>query len=275
MKWNMSRRIVVGAIGIFVCAGGMKVSAETIYRFHPGVRISQVRPLQDKQRSKFVSGLRVWTGLTELEFDANGDLVLGDRTKFSAGSATARALIIDAVDSRDSFVVERFDKSPLIAFAQIEDTDRYFDGSGDKHIVWQLRIDFSDFKEVAGDDDALSAFDPVASFVHELSHAVKGYVDSVGRDDRLGECETYVNLMRAELGLPKRVYYFPQQRRATKPDGLTFVQGELSFVREPNSGGTKEVFINFNIEKIVDLSKAKSRAEVETNLLALRRGIGR
>jgi hypothetical protein len=210
--------------------------------------------------------------LTELDFDNNGSLVLGDRTKFTAGSVTARALIIDAVDSRDSFVIERYEKSPQIAFAQIEDTDRYFDGTGGKHILWQLRIDFSDFKELVGDEDTLAAFDPVASFVHELGHAVRGYIDSVSRNDRLGECEAYVNRMRAELDLPKRVYYFPQQHRVPKPDGLTVVQGELGFVYEPFSHrGSKEVFINFNLEKIVDLSTARSRAQAQRDLIAMKR----
>ena len=276
MKWDFERRFVVLTIWIFVGVGQIEVSAETLYRFRPGVHISQVHPLLDKQRRKIVSGLRSWTGLTQLDFDEKGDLVLGDRSKVNDGSTTARALIIQAVDSSDSFSIERCDKSDLIAFAQVADTDRYMDGSGAKHLVWELRIDFSDFQELSGNNDALSSFDAAAGFIHELTHAVKGYSDSVSRYDQLGECEVYVNVMRAELGLPRRVFYYPRQQRAMNVDGQTFVQGELSFVYESSTSREhQEVFLHFNIEKIFDLTKAKSRAQVETNLIAQKLAAGR
>ena len=272
MKWLTTGRILVFTVWLFVCGSGVNASADTLYRFRSGVHLSQVRPLFHKQRTDLLNGLRAWTGLCQLEFDHDGNLVPGDRTLVTTGSETARALIIQAVDSSDSFVIEQFNNSSQIAFAQVEDTDRYVDGAGRRHIVWEIRIDFTDFQELTGDDDARASFDPVASFVHELTHAVKGYVDSVGRDDQLGECEAYVNIMRVELGLPKRIYYFPIQRRATKPDGVTFVQGELSFAYEQSvQHDAKEVLIKFNVEKVFDLSSAKSRSQIEANLIAQKR----
>jgi len=271
MKWTSGGRILVFFVAISVHGFGIDAFAENLYRFRPGIRISQDRPLSNTQRVNLVNGLRNWTGLTELDFNDDGDLVPGDRTRVNAGSETARAMIIQAVDSSDSFVIEQHNNSALIAFAQIEDTGRYIDGSGGKHLVWELRIDFADFNELNGDKNTLASFDPVACLVHELTHAIKGYVDSVGRDDQLGECETYVNVMRVELGLPKRIHYFPVQRRSMKPDGVTFVQGELSFVFESSSRDhVKEVMITFNIEKVFDLSRARSRTQVETSLLALK-----
>jgi len=272
MKWTTCGRILVVFVTISVHGLGIDASADNLYRFRPGIHISNERPVSTTQRADLVNGLRNWTGLTELGFNPDGDLVLGDRTKVTCGSETARALIIKAADSSDSFLIGQYSNSSSIAFAQVEDTDRYIDGAGNKHLVWELRLDFADFAELDGDKEVLASFDPVASLVHELSHAVKGYFDSVGRDDQLGECEAYVNVMRVELGLPKRVHYFPLQRRTTKPDGLTFVQGELGFVAERSQRHlTKEVVLTFDVERVFDLSRAKSRSEVEASLGELRR----
>ena len=268
MKWLTLRRIVVVVIGISVCSLQTVAGEDVIYRFRSGVHISKERPLTSEQVGKLLAGLRRWTGLNEIAFDDRNQLITGDREQVHAGSATARDLLSAAVDSKDSFTVESHDNSPAFAFAQIEAIANFVDGEGARHNDWVLRIDFADFNELGGNHEALAAFDPAASFLHEMTHGVLGYLDQTGRDDYLGECEKYINRMRAELDLPQRLYYYPEKNRVTKPDGWTFLQGKLSFVSDHDSGKNRQLFITFNLEKVFDLSKARSRAEIEASLIA-------
>lgn len=77
---------------------------------------------------------------------------------------------------------------------------------------WIIRIDFADFALLKGDDAARRAFSPGMNLMHELGHAILRLPDPEGPGDKLGECERFLNLMRAELSLPLRQYYFPKTR---------------------------------------------------------------
>jgi hypothetical protein len=217
-------------------------------------------------------GLRFWTGLSEINFEMSGNLDLGNRSHLSGGSTLARELIIAAVDSQDSFELERQDNCSTIAFAQIESTLRYIDAQGARHSVWRLRLDFSDFTELVGTKETRTAFDPAINLVHELTHAVRGYFDPVDESDELGECERYINKMRLELGLPQRVHYYPHYKSVAKNDGSSFTQGEIRFVdSNVDTGEQRKFLMTFNLEKVFDRSKAKPKSAVEASLLAQKR----
>lgn len=271
------RRIRVGALGsCFVGILGFYTPVfgvqDGLYQFRPGVYVSQDRGPTKKQLKILLEGLRFWTGLDEIAIDDAGNLNLGDRTRITGGSKTARELIVAAVDSGDSFKLARRDNSSMIAFAQIVSTESYENDSGRRRSAWELRIDFSDFAELAGNEEARAAFDPAISVVHELVHAILGYFDPTESDDLLGECERHVNKMRLELGLPQREHYYPRGRSASKPDGLTFVQGEIRFVGVNVVSGKQKMFIlTFDLDRVFDRSKARSKAAIQRNLLVQKR----
>jgi len=267
MKRDTLRVFVTFLIGFFACAGQVFGATDGIYRFRPGIHLSRDHQFDNEQLDILLQGFRFWTGLTEIASDRDGNIVLGDRTHLRGGSKTARELIIAAVDGSDSFTLQSVNNSRTIAFAQIESEDRYIDGQGARHWRWELRIDFSDFSQLIGADNARVAFDPAISAIHELAHAIRGYVDLISANDRLGECERYINTMRAELGLPQRIHYYPRYSVATQLDGLTFVQGELRFT-EANLDKSKEVYVTFNVDKIFDRSNARSKAEVLNNIVS-------
>ena len=265
-------KIVVCFFGIFGFYEPVFGVQDGLYRFRPGVYVSQDRPPTKKQLQTLLKGLRLWTGLNEIAIDPAGKLNLGDRSRITGGSKSAHELIVAAVDSQDSFKLERRDNSSTIAFAQIESTERYEDDLGRRHSAWELRIDFSDFTELAGNDEARAAFDPTTSVVHELVHAILGYFDPTESDDLLGECERHVNKMRFELGLPQREHYYPRYRNASNPHGLTFVQGEIRFIGANFDRGKQKTFIvTFDLERVFDRSRAKSRAAIQSNLLVQKR----
>jgi hypothetical protein len=276
MQWIKYRLVVVCLISFFGGSSRILGASDDVYRFVPGVHISSDRRLTKKQLELLQDGLRFWTGFSELAIDANGNLTLGDRSKLINGSKTARELIIAAVDSQDSFTIERCDNSSAIAFAQLEATSRYVDASGGRHSASIIRVDFSDFTELTGKNDAHAAFDPAINVIHELVHGVLRYFDTIDAGDPLGDCERYVNQMRLELGLPQRQHYFPNYTVATNPDGSSFVQGELTFIQtNGESGRQKELVITFNLDRVFDRTKAKPKAKVQAMLLAMKQAQSR
>ena len=171
-------------IGFFACAGQVFGATDGIYRFRPGIHVGRDHQLNNAQLNILLQGFRYWTGLCEIKIDRSGNVVLGDRSHINGGSKTARELIIAAVDGSDSFTLLSFNNSPTIAFAQIESEDRYIDEQGGRHWRWDLRIDFSDFSRLNGADNARVAFDPAINAIHELAHAIHGYVDLISANDR-------------------------------------------------------------------------------------------
>jgi hypothetical protein len=211
--------------------------------FRAGICESTRRPLPARQRQALLEGLRRKTGLTEMRFDEDGILRLGDRTQISGGSQAARDLVFAAVDSRNSFRLENHNNSPGVGFAEIESTVDYEDEAGIKHVVWDFRFDFRDFAELRGPAEALVSFDPAMQLLHELGHSVLGLHDPVGKDDEPGDCERRINIIRGELGLPLRQNYNAQKRMAVMPgDRVQRLQAELVFVRPDGRTRNKNVY---------------------------------
>ena len=87
-------------------------------RYRGGLRNSADRyQLSAKQLSAVAASLREKTGFLDLRFDQDGFLTLGDRAHVGAGSAVARALLLAAVNSVDSFELESHNHSSDVVFA--------------------------------------------------------------------------------------------------------------------------------------------------------------
>src|SRR5262245_53623985 len=110
--------MVVCFVGVFGFDSPVLGVQDGLYQFRPGLHVSRNSPPTNKQLKSLLNGLRFWTGLDEIAIDSGGNLNLGDRSRITGGSKTARELIVAAVDSQDSFKLERRDNSSTIAFAQ-------------------------------------------------------------------------------------------------------------------------------------------------------------
>jgi hypothetical protein len=182
------------------------------FRYQGGLRNSPgERKLNAKQLDAVLTTLRAKTGLLEMRFDENGFLTLGDRTKFSGGSAAARALLYAVASMAHAVDLESHMYSAQIAFARLGKPVAYQHySSGAKIDVFPLEIDFSDFSKLRGDQRALAAFDLGFVILHELGHTAFGLRDATDDPQGLGECEALINRIRRELKLPERQTYVAQ-----------------------------------------------------------------
>lgn len=267
-------RLLVLPVVLLACSATRCLAEDSIYHFYKGVHLSQDHSLKPKQVQLLLGDLRFLTGFSDLRFDSEGNLIAGDQAPITGGSQLARDLFTLAINGGDSFTLERKDRSPAIAFAQIESVADYADGPGTRHQDWHIRIDFADFRELRGDGAAISSFSPGIAVFHELIHAVLGYQDPLDPGDRLGQCERHLNRMRVELGLAEREYYYPQKRSAVSPESAAQIyQGSLAFVRQDGSiKRRKEFVITFNLDRIVDVDRARSVQSIQADLLARRTG---
>ncbi|MGH9938992.1 MAG: hypothetical protein ACREAM_22360, partial [Blastocatellia bacterium] len=95
-----TRVCAIAAAFVTLCAlfPSLLVTAGDPFRYSGGLRNSPgERRLSAKQLDAMLTSLRDKAGFLEMGFDENGFLTLGDQTKFSGGSATARALLDAAV----------------------------------------------------------------------------------------------------------------------------------------------------------------------------------
>ena len=258
------RRLVFVVAGL--CWLGCWAQAYTLdlaYQFHPGLRISQTKSLTSRELTRLLQELSSLSGL-HLTVDVDGTIHYERKLSAVGGSATARELLMKAIDSSDSFSVESANHSTEVAFARIESTTTYTDEANRRHIEWVIRIDFADFTRLRGDAAALKAFNPGMNLMHELTHAILSLPDPEGQNDPLGQCERYVNLMRAELGLPLRQHYFTKARLGPSPTSLSqILQGELNFTSgDSHSKKMKQSLLTFDIAMVVDAERLKSKSSI-------------
>ncbi|MGE0129587.1 MAG: hypothetical protein AB7U82_16030 [Blastocatellales bacterium] len=215
------------------------------FRYRGGLRNSpDERKLNAKQLDTVLTSLRDKTGFLEMRFDENGFLTLGDRTKFSGGSATARALLDAAVKMPRAVDLESHTYSSLVAFARLATPIAYQHYSTGKKIdVFPLQIDFSDLSKLRGDKLALTAFDIGFVVLHEMGHAALGLRDAAGDPEGLGECEELINRIRRELNLPERQTYIAriQTVSAATPSQISTKQAELIFARAVEKQGRMQM----------------------------------
>jgi hypothetical protein len=264
------RLLYVVATLLCLCSFSSAFPQDLPYRFHDGMRISKTRPPTTRQLSGLMRELAFLSGL-DLKVDLTGNIHYDHKLPVLGGSAIARELLATAIDGSDSFTVESANHSTQVAFAQIESILVYTDGENPRLNEWVIRIDFADFAQLRGDTAALKAFSPGTNMLHELIHAILKLPDPEGPDDRLGRCERYLNLIRAELGLPLRQNYFPKNRFATNPESLSqILQGELNFTHKDLSlKKAKQSLLTFNIARVVDTESVKSNMSLPPDLVAL------
>src|SRR5215470_14811432 len=103
-----------------------RAASDDLLRYRGGLRNSPgARKLNAKQLDAVLKSLRDKAGLIEMRFDENGFLTLGDRTKFSGGSATARALLDAAVTMGAAVDLESHGYSSKVAFARLAEPLAY------------------------------------------------------------------------------------------------------------------------------------------------------
>ena len=263
MKGNSYQRRVLSVV--VLCWLSPLVQAYTPdlpYHFYPGLRISQTKPPTTQELTGLLRELSSLSGL-HLKVDIDGTIHYDPKLPPAVGgSAIARQLLVKAIDNSESFSVESANHSKRIAFAQIESTTSYKNGTDAPRLEWVIRIDFADFAQLGGDAAAIEAFNPGMNMMHELTHAILKLPDPEGANDPLGQCERYLNRMRAELGLPLRQHYFPKTRLARTPASLSqILQGELKFTHgDPHSKKAEELLLTFNVAMVVDTYGLKSKS---------------
>ena len=142
-----------------LCLSSWTQASDLPYRFHPGLRISQTKPLTTPELNGLIRELSSLSGL-HLKVDVDGAIHYDPKLPAAGGSAIARELLVRAIDSSDSFSVESANRSMRIAFAQIESTTNYQNGTDPPQTEWVIRIDFADFAQLRGDAAAIKAFNP-------------------------------------------------------------------------------------------------------------------
>jgi len=189
---------------------GVWLSGETKHRL-TGARVEQL-----------TQSLRRITGLNELHFAEGGSLVTGAAQ--AEGSATARQILSCSLNSGFVFIIEDHSDSPSVNFGQLDEGLRYEDAlTGLRLMVWRVRLDFDDFREMQASREVRASFDAGFTTLHELLHGL-GYKDATTIDE-LGACEETLNRARAELNLPLRDQYFGDTLSLTRQ----FVSVRLRF----------------------------------------------
>jgi hypothetical protein len=203
------------ALALFLFTG--IAFAQTSFQKAPGVWLSgdEYKPtgahVEELERS-----LRRISGFSELHFADDGSLALGTaQSAQSRGSAAVREILSRSLGAGLVFIIEDHSGSPLVNFGQLNEGLRYEDAiTGLRLMVWRVRLDFDDFREMQASREVRDSFDAGFTILHELLHGL-GYKDAAS-DDELGECEETLNQAREELALPLREQYFGDELRMAR-----------------------------------------------------------
>lgn len=159
--------------------------------------------LTSDHEEELTRSLRRITGLRELRFAEDGLISPGEKVTTAHGSETARNILSRALRSGFVFIIEDHSGAPAVNFGQLDEGLKYEDiRTGLRLLVWRVRLDFQDFREIQAPPEARSSFDVGFTLLHGL-----GYKDATSVE-KLGECEEMISQARAELGLPLRDQYF-------------------------------------------------------------------
>lgn len=229
------------------------------HRFNEG----QLRQVQESLRHK--------SGLMDLGFDREGGLTLGDRRHVQGGSATARRLLIAAVDSGNLYQLESHPRSPEIAFAQLHESGiREIGETGKRINISQVQVDFADFDRLEGAREAKASLDIGLVLLHELVHGVLKLQDPKGEIDQIGECDAHVNQMRRELQLPERLYYNPGIT-VTRVSGRNIVVANLQFVERASANAQPRVKYRLYYQPNAVSPNARNIAQLQDGRMGVRR----
>jgi hypothetical protein len=173
------------------------------------------RRLSDRTEEQLTQNLRKITGLPELGFGKDGRLVLGNLSTVTGGSGIARQILSCALGSGHVFIIEDHCGSASVNFGQMDEGTNYEDLIvGCQFLIWRVRLDFDDFREMEAPPELHESFNAGITMLHELLHGL-GYRDAKELEE-IGECEELINQARTELGLPVREQYFGDALHVTR-----------------------------------------------------------
>lgn len=212
------------------------------------------------QRQELIAALKSITGWSSLGFDQQGVLQVG-REPAANGSATARSLLGRAVDGDKVIVLEDASSRLDVAFCRVVEA-RWLTNTGTRLPAFVVLIDFADFHEVIGDKEARAAFNVGWGVLHELDHVVSDSMDS-DEQGLLGECETHINAMRREIGLPVRADYFYIESALKADPNFNSKLVRLSFEQyDSNKLRTRRYWIVWDAKVVGGLTTTNQTAAV-------------
>lgn len=189
-----------------------------------------IRPeVSRSHREELIKRLRIITGWSNLSFDGNGLLRLGE-IQTTSGSESARLLLKEAVAGPNVIVLEDASSRTDVAFCRVV-RGRWMRDEANKPPAFVVLIDFTDFHKLSGDAEARAAFDVGWGLLHEIDHVVKDSEDALDTK-AVGECEDHINRMRLEVGLPVRVDYFFSRAYLKADSNFNARYVRLSFERQ-------------------------------------------
>ena len=195
---SFSSRVVASSVFvILLCAS--PVFSTTTDKLVVRDNVSQTR------QEELASRLRKITGWTKLKFNNDGALQT-DLQEITGGSKIARELLNTAFFGNRTILFEDASSRKDVVFCRVISgklLPEILPGE-EVHVV---QIDFTDFRQVIGDKEALAAFDVGWAVLHEIDHVISDSADPSAQDVA-GACEGHINQMRRELGLPVRNNYF-------------------------------------------------------------------
>ena len=191
--------------------------------------------VSQSDREELAQRLRTITGWSSLSFNGDGALSIGDSSARS-GSKSARDLLSKTFSGKRVILFEDATSRKDVVFCRVVlgKLDRL--PAAEVHVVL---IDFADFRQVTGDKQARAAFDVGWAVLHEIDHVVEDSEDP--QDNVPGDCESHINRMRRELGLPVRNSYF------------------FSYLPVKNSGNVISRFVRLGFVDETDPSSKKKR----------------
>jgi hypothetical protein len=152
-------------------------------------------------REELARKLRTITGWNDLAFNSDGALRIGAHA--GGGSKTARDLLNRTISGNRVILFEDASSRKDVVFCRVVLGTMDHASAAEVYVVL---IDFADFRQVTGDKQAQAAFDVGWAVLHEIDHVVEDSDDP--QQDGPGNCESHINRMRRELGLPIRNSYF-------------------------------------------------------------------
>lgn len=203
----------------------------------PESGVSCLKEVSRNHRRELTEKLQKITGWTDLQFGDDGVLRKGNQQPVG-GSQRARILLGRGMSAANSIVIEDVSRDPGVVFSRV----RYAKAKNQAlqaKAFFVIQLDFSDFQHVTGDQLALKAFDLGWVVLHELDHIVNDSLDA-NYAWETGDCETHINLMREECGLPVRQDYFFTFLPA--PTDSVFSRRFVRLAFEKDLGGTRTRF---------------------------------
>ena len=243
--------IVAWCVTVFISSGAAANSAS-----HIVLRDN----VPHEHRDQLLNKLRKITGWTRLRFAPDGELIIETNDAVS-GSKMARNLLTKAVTGNDLIVLEEASSRPDVAFCRVV-PGRWRNENSANPAAYVVLIDFTDFEQIVGDEQARASFDVGWALLHELDHVVMNSEDAEAVDvnEHVGECEIHINRMRDELGLPLRAsYFFTASNLKTDPNFNTrFVR--LPFEqKDPLSRRVKRYWLTWDFAAVGGLSSSLNR----------------